>query len=824
MAIKWKNNKNKEENKEPKQWQGFLLIGIFILILTFISGIVYEYIEEVSISSKKQWESENKEREEQQKKNKEKIELEYLSDDEKMSLVSNIYYLDYKLNHMYNGVSVTDYLLKDNKQYETSDAKQKSTYQQIATKYMNTIYSIYHMDYSVKNMETYTYMEKAGVSVGVQELSKVDSKKGREELQEKYNSYLVIDYDKTGTPKISAYNVDTSKFANYLSSIKLQAVIENFSDRGMAVYSITTDDSTRYSEQTGEVVETDGAAISETEQLAATEEAVEETSTMVNDINDTDKISIDFPTIKSTKVVIGFMQENSHVYYSYQDNEAALSYLAFLAFCIILFIGAVVIQNISSFDLRQHALFQLPTELLTFINIMVAFMVIVSEIPYIMMEVEELGVDYFADAGIAYAVASAGRYVAFLGVYWLIGNCLPYILHPIKQIKEHSICVKIAASLKRKCVKLVKEVTSLNPDKGLKKNIFKLVIANVAFILAMGILWVLEYLVLVESGADKDIIVVVLLLFSVLWLAIYVGVLYVFLIRKGSVLEQQYKLLLSMSKNMAQGNLDAGDEVKEDLGIFEPVKCELSKVREGFSHAVEKEVRSQNMKTELITNVSHDLKTPLTAIITYVDLLKDETITEETRREYINTLDKKSQRLKVLIEDLFEVSKANTNNITLHYADMDLCNLIKQVRLENEEKIMNSDLVFRWNLPEEKCMVRLDPQKTYRIIENLLTNALKYSMSGSRVYGELQVTDTQAIFTMKNISATEMNFEPEKLTERFVRGDVSRNTEGSGLGLAIVRSFTEVQNGTFTIEIDGDLFKAVVKFNKFSNGEARVHH
>ena len=195
-----------------------------------------------------------------------------------------------------------------------------------------------------------------------------------------------------------------------------------------------------------------------------------------------------------------------------------------------------------------------------------------------------------------------------------------------------------------------------------------------------------------------------------------------------------------------------------------------------------------------------------------MDLLKKEDLTEEERKEYVDTLDRKSQRLKVLIEDLFEVSKATTNNITMNFADVDLVNLIKQVHLENEDKIAESTLDIRWNLPDEKCILSLDPQRTYRIIDNLLQNCLKYSMPHSRVYIDLKDQDGEVTVTFKNMSAVEMNFSPDEITERFVRGDLSRNTEGSGLGLAIVQSFTELQNGECKVETDGDLFKVTLRW------------
>ena len=232
------------------------------------------------------------------------------------------------------------------------------------------------------------------------------------------------------------------------------------------------------------------------------------------------------------------------------------------------------------------------------------------------------------------------------------------------------------------------------------------------------------------------------------------------------------------------------------------------------------------MKTELITNVAHDLKTPLTAIITYIDLLKEENITEEQKRSYLQTLERKSLRLKVLIEDLFEISKASSGNVRLELVAVDICNLIRQVYLEHEDKMKESALTVRFDMPEEKVVLQLDSQKTYRIFENLYVNIIKYAMQNTRVYinadiisavnqggafGE-QETGRKIRIVLKNISAQELTVQPRDLTERFVRGDVSRNTEGSGLGLAIAKSFTELQGGSFHVEIDGDLFKAVLEW------------
>ena len=220
------------------------------------------------------------------------------------------------------------------------------------------------------------------------------------------------------------------------------------------------------------------------------------------------------------------------------------------------------------------------------------------------------------------------------------------------------------------------------------------------------------------------------------------------------------------------------------------------------------------MKTDLISNVSHYLKTPLTSIITYIDLLKDQNINEETRKLYIDTLDRKSQRLKDLIEDLFEVSKATSGNISLNIMNVDIVSLMKQVQIELSDKIEESTLTFKNNYPDHKVMLLLDSQRTFRVFENLIVNALKYSIDNSRVYISIIEDESEVKITLKNMSYAEIDFNIDEIAERFVRGDKSRNTEGSGLGLAIAKSFVELQGGKFNIDIDGDLFKVTISFLK----------
>ena len=274
----------------------------------------------------------------------------------------------------------------------------------------------------------------------------------------------------------------------------------------------------------------------------------------------------------------------------------------------------------------------------------------------------------------------------------------------------------------------------------------------------------------------------------------------------------KYKRLTEATNEIAEGNLDV--KIEEDLGIFNPFKDNLEKIQCGFKKAVQEEVKSQRMKTDLISNVSHDLKTPLTAIITYIDLLKDKNLSEEKRIEYLEVVDRKSQRLQELIEDLFEMSKASSGNITLNFEDVDIVSLMKQTLFELDDKIKESSLIIKSNFPEEKILLQLDSQRTFRTFENIIINATKYAMPNSRVYLDIIEHEDSVEVIMKNMAAEEIKFDPNEIVERFVRGDESRNTEGSGLGLAIAKSFVELQGGTFRIEIDGDLFKVIMKFKK----------
>ena len=387
----------------------------------------------------------------------------------------------------------------------------------------------------------------------------------------------------------------------------------------------------------------------------------------------------------------------------------------------------------------------------------------------------------------------------FAVAYW-IGGCTRqiYTLGIKGYLAQRVLCVKLWEKsglrlksiyewIKEKLHRLYHSFYDIDLKEKNTKVILKIVAVNFCILLICCMMWV----------------------FGIFALLIYSLILFFILRKCFDDIRTKYALLLEATGEIAKGNLDV--EIKEDLGIFSPFREEIQKIQSGFKKAVKEEVKSQRMKTELITNVSHDLKTPLTAIITYVDLLKEET-DEEKRKSYIDVLDQKSMRLKVLIEDLFEISKANSDNISLNLVQVDIVNLFKQVELELDEKIKAADLTLRTDFPEEKVNLLLDSQKTYRIFENLLVNVAKYALGGTRVYVEIRKEEKEAVIRIKNISATELNFNPDEITDRFVRGDVSRNTEGSGLGLAIVKSFVELQKGTFVIETEADLFKAEIRW------------
>lgn len=298
--------------------------------------------------------------------------------------------------------------------------------------------------------------------------------------------------------------------------------------------------------------------------------------------------------------------------------------------------------------------------------------------------------------------------------------------------------------------------------------------------------------------------------FGIVLSVLYSVLLFFYIRKKLKKVQKDYQVLLKEAHQLADGRFD--EEITQDVGIFNALGDELKNVRIGFEKAVSEEIKSQNMKTELISNVSHDLKTPLTGIKNYAELLGQDNVSGQDKQVYLENLQHYIDRLNNLIEDLFEVSKVNSGNIELNPVELNVVALIQQAQAETEDLLKQKNLTVILDAPENGIVQALDGDKTYRIFENLFTNIAKYTLPGTRVYVSATAQPEYTEIVFKNISEAQMNFTLEEIVERFVRGDKSRHESGSGIGLAIVKSFTEVQNGTFSIEIDGDLFKAVVRF------------
>jgi signal transduction histidine kinase len=258
--------------------------------------------------------------------------------------------------------------------------------------------------------------------------------------------------------------------------------------------------------------------------------------------------------------------------------------------------------------------------------------------------------------------------------------------------------------------------------------------------------------------------------------------------------------------------------IVEGKGEFARLSDNINSITDGLKKAVDSELKNERLKTELITNVSHDIRTPLTSIITYVDLLKKEKDPSKIE-EYVEVLDQKSKRLKVLTDDLFEAAKATSGTIPVHLERIDILSLLTQGLGEVNAKIEALDLTFKINHPDDRLYISADGKLLWRSVENLLSNIFKYALRGSRVYIDIEDKGNEILLTFKNISAYELNISADELMERFKRGDESRNSQGSGLGLSIAKSLIDIQKGQFIIQVDGDLFKAMISMPKYQSNE-----
>lgn len=282
------------------------------------------------------------------------------------------------------------------------------------------------------------------------------------------------------------------------------------------------------------------------------------------------------------------------------------------------------------------------------------------------------------------------------------------------------------------------------------------------------------------------------------------------IIREGV---QRNKVMEGISK-ISEGDLEYKIAEQELRGDNKKLAQSVNTIGEGLHRAVDESMKNERLQADLITNVSHDIKTPLTSIINYVDLLKREDLQNERAQNYIKVLDSKSQRLKQLAEDLVEASRISSGNINLQMERINLVELVYQTEGEFAERFEERSLKVVSKLPSQSVVVLADGRRIWRVLENLYQNVAKYAMEQTRVYVDLQADGEKVIFSIKNISKYPLNIEADELTERFIRGDISRSTEGSGLGLSIAQNLTTLMGGNFQIYLDGDLFKVMIEFQQ----------
>ncbi len=771
MAIKWKSS-SKNSTK------GMLLILACAMIVSTIMCSAYPMFRQKANQNIAQWKEEHLQEEQEPS-------YIYLDENFRRYLLSSIYYMNYEMTP---DMDAAAYFTQNYDVGRLTNEEQQSI-KEAASRLMRNMRNQYTSMQSMFDYASYAVgAEKSyGSNADLQNIINGN----QEAARQYYAAAIVITYDSRGIPQVrDSWGLDfnEAELLGYLQKASMSRLME---DNGMdSEYEYTeVYETVTVTSESGETYETEIPVEKDPEQ------------------NDLLLKSIPAPVVQNATFAFGIYSgdENINADYEWRDywmernSYMRSGYLiSVLGIIGVMGILALILQNLPALELRNNRLFRLPTELVTCVG-MTGFAftgsVVASDFGVYTMtsdlaeDFEVIGFGHFA-AGVATVFVWVFWACFAFCWYWLAASLLPYLTHPILALRENLLCVSVLRWGKRLWLRFWRWATDVEMDENLTRNIWKVVGLNGVIVALLCCIW---------FG-------------GVVGAVIYTILLYILIKKKCGQIQGEYEKLLSMTRTIASGDLNA--EKDEDMGIFNPIRDELASIRSGFRKAVNEEVRSRNMKTELITNVSHDLKTPLTAIITYVDLLKKEDITEEERKDYIATLDKKSQRLKVLIEDLFEVSKATSDNIVMNFEEVDLVSLMKQVRLENEDKIRESKLDFRWNLPEEKCILTLDPQRTFRVMENLVQNILKYSMPHSRVYIDLKDISLEVVVSFKNMSAAEMNFSPEEITERFVRGDLSRNTEGSGLGLAIAQSFTELQKGTFQVETDGDLFKVTIRWKK----------
>ena len=420
------------------------------------------------------------------------------------------------------------------------------------------------------------------------------------------------------------------------------------------------------------------------------------------------------------------------------------------------------------------------------LEIIIFFSVIISGVPFIPLMSEEIDYNMVVSTGIT----------IYLTIYILTVIVLNTIIKRIKSktLYETTIIGKIIKLI----IKLGKKAA--NRCKNIWNTLIyspKTTIKTITIIGILAIFWTIVIMLFYGSGFLP--LVIIALIISAIYGAVRIT--------------KEYSQIERKLKEITEGNNQNELDEKGFIPYFQTTIKYLNDISGGFEKAIQERMKSEKLKTELITNVSHDIKTPLTSIINYTDLLKKENIENEKAKEYINILDNKSQRLKKLTEDLVEASKISTGNVTLNLEKINIVELTKQALGEFEDRFNKKGLQVIMDSEKNNFQILADSRYMYRIIENLFSNISKYAMENSRVYIDIKNKENKVYLELKNISKDKLNISAEELMQRFVRGDKSRTTEGSGLGLSIAQNLTELQKGKFKLKLDGDLFKVELIFD-----------
>ncbi len=517
----------------------------------------------------------------------------------------------------------------------------------------------------------------------------------------------------------------------------------------------------------------DGERSSYTKKINGEKFELNNVSMELNGEEDAFEVYASFP--KEPTVDDGIVYTNFQVF-KQATEKVRLFFVASLSLAIICLLSIILYSRIKCEALKRNNIL-----LLIYNKIPMEFNVILVSIStmFLIMYIFDVSYDIYVMMLVSVSLLVVSNNIFFIHVQ------LSYLENKICIFKS-SIIVRVILWL----IKTVKEVINAIKKVSLARKVIMIVIASLVLIMA------------ISTQSTSFGLLVSIWIF--LGFAIYIT-------KRLSYLSY----VIEGTEKIKQGELDYKIKIAGNDN-FTSLAENINNIGEGLDKAIEEQVKSERMKSDLITNVSHDLKTPLTSIINYVDLIKkEESIQPDYINDYINVLESKSKRLKLLIEDLFEASKVSSGNIELQISKIDLVQLLRQSIGELEEKLSKSNLDIKLNIPNNKVYIWADGRRMYRVFENLLSNIAKYSLEGTRVYIDVYDCDKNLKVTMKNISSYELNFDPSEIMERFKRADESRNTEGSGLGLAIARDLVNLQGGKFYIEIDGDLFKANLELQKY---------